>query len=119
VNAETTTVAVGRDTAGLLRIATAALTAVTVASFAAVGAVFAVVLFVVLGGAITALVRPGRTVVTVLAGLFGLGVVGLAANFLSGGTPEEWGDQLFVYGGGLLGIATVVLAGMTLAARNR
>jgi hypothetical protein len=109
-----------REAAGQLRVAMAALTVVCTVAFAAVGAFAPAVISAVAGGAITAFIRSGRPAITAIAGLVGLLVVVLSANFVAGGAPESWGDVLFVYGGGLLGLGTVVLATVSLAgSRNR
>jgi hypothetical protein len=117
VNADITTMAAAdKGNAVTLRATTAALAVVSGLSFVLVGALAPAVLSIVIGGTVAFFVRASRTVVVVLAGLLGLGIALLAANYLAAsGAPGEIGDQVFVYGGGLLGLATVVLAGMTVA----
>ena len=102
-----------------LRWAMGIMTVVLVVAFIAVGAVASIVVFAVVGGALTALLRPGRTLVIVLAGLAGAVVAALAVPFLTGDGPSGFGDYLFVYVGGLLGLAVLVLAVMALTGARR
>jgi hypothetical protein len=120
MNADPSVQETGRDYVSLLRLVTGSLTLVTAASLFAVGAFAPAGASVVIGGAVTIALRPGRRVPPVLAGVIGLAMVILSGNYLaSAGTPDEWGDQLFVYAGGILAIATVVIAGMTIAGNRK